>query len=325
MRYVFVGSVESSLHALEAMFAQNADVVGVFTLALEHAHRHSDFADLRPLTQNHHVPLWGIDDINDPEVVGLLKDLAPDYIFVIGWSQIVKPVVLEILTKGCIGFHPALLPQNRGRAVLPWTLLQGLDRSGATLFYLDEGVDSGDILIQKSFSVEPKETARTLYEKVVKLLSKMIQSVLPLLEAGNPPRQPQDDSKATYCAKRTPKDGLINWEWSAERVWTLIRAVGEPYPGAFTFYQGKKVIIWDASLVDSAPYYGLEGQIQNIDRQGVLVQCGDGKHIQLRTVQPEGQKPCPAQEYFTRIHEVLGIDWLKVYEHFHQMREENAG
>ena len=323
MRYVFVGAVEGSYHALEEMLAQGADVVGVFTLAPEYASRHSDFADLSPLAQQYGVPLWGINNINDPEVVAQMQGLEPDYIFVIGWSQIVKRPVLELPTRACIGFHPALLPQNRGRAVIPWTILQGLRRSGATLFYLDEGLDSGDILIQKSFTVESDETARTLYNKVTATLREMIREVLPFLENDNPPRQLQDHSKATYCAKRTPADGLIDWQHPAEQIWTLIRAVGEPYPGAFTFHQGKKLVIWEATLVLSAPYCGLPGQVQAINQDGVLVQCGDGKHILLRTVQAEHEDRCPATNYSMKMHEVLGIDWLSVYQQVQRLSKRH--
>ena len=319
MRYIFVGTVEASYYALEEMLTQGANVVGVFTLASEYASRHSDFADLRPLARRYGVPLWGIKNINDPEVVAKLQALEPDYIFVIGWSQIVKPDVLRLPKYACIGFHPALLPQNRGRAVIPWTILQGLRRSGATLFYLDEGLDSGDILIQKSFDVEPDETARTLYNKVTATLREMIREVLPLLEGGNPPRYPQDHSKATYCAKRTPADGLIDWHQPAERIWTLIRAVGEPYPGAFTFHRGRKLIIWEATFVGSAPYCGLPGQIQAINQDGVLVQCGDGKHLLLNTVQAEGEGRQLAAKYFTKVHEILGIDWLSVYQQIQKL------
>jgi len=318
MRCVFVGAVEGSYHALEEMLSQGANVVGIFTLAPEYASRHSDFADLSPLAQQYQVPLWGINNINDPEIVAQMQTLEPDYIFIIGWSQIVKRTVLELPTQACIGFHPALLPQNRGRAVLPWTILQGLRRSGATLFYLDEGVDSGDILIQKAFDVDPDETARTLYNKVIAALRGMMREVLPLLEGGNPPRHPQDYSKATYCAKRTPADGLIGWQQPAKQIWTLIRAVGAPYPGAFTFHRGRNLIVWEAGLAGSAPYCGLPGQVQAINQDGVLVQCGDGKHILLHTVQAEGEDRCPAAECFTKVHEVLGIDWLSVYQ---QVRE----
>lgn len=324
MRYVFVGAVEGSYHALEELLSQGANVVGIFTLAPEYAHRHSDFADLRPLSLKYQIPLWGINNINTPHVIAQMQRLKPDYIFVIGWSQIVRPPILTIPTQACIGFHPSLLPQNRGRAVIPWTILQGLRTSGATLFYLDEGLDSGDILIQKAFPVDPDETARTLYNKVIKTLRDMIREALPLLESGSPPRQPQDHSKATYCAKRTPADGLIDWQQPARQVWTLIRAVGEPYPGAFTFHRGRKLTVWEAAYLGPAPYYGLPGQIQAISHEGVVVQCGDGEHILLLTVQPEGEERCPATKYFTKVHEILGIDWLSLYQQFRQLIRQGA-
>ncbi|MEZ4656450.1 MAG: methionyl-tRNA formyltransferase [Caldilineaceae bacterium] len=245
--------------------------------------------------------------------------LEPDYLLVIGWSQLIKSELLQLPRRGAIGFHPALLPENRGRAALPWVILRGLKRTGVSLFFLDEGMDSGDIICQQEIEVAPDETARTLYNKVSAAEQSLMRQIAPWIMQGKLLRRAQDHSQATYTAKRTARDGLIDWQQSAHQIWTLIRAVSDPYPGAFTFYRGRKLTIWSADLVSCANYVGVPGQVLRPEEDGVLVQCGAG-HIRLRTVQEEGQAMRPAADYFTRVHDVLGIDWLALYEQMQNLK-----
>ncbi len=310
-RLVLVGAVESSYAALEELALAGANVVEVFTLAPEYAHRHSDFVDLRPLAQRFNIPVSGIRNINEPAIIARLESIAPDYLFVIGWSQIIGQALLDLPKFGCVGFHPALLPKNRGRAVIPWTILRRLPHAGATLFFLDEGIDSGNIIAQRAFDVVEDETARSLYDKVILSLRDMIRQIAPLLPGGQLPRTPQDHSQATYCAKRTPKDGLIDWQRSGHEIWTLIRAVSDPYPGAFTFHKKQKLTIWKADLVRESNHCGVPGQVLTVDESGALVQCGEGC-IRVLEVQPEGGEVQPAAVYFTKVHEVLGLSILDV-------------
>src|SRR5215831_12774573 len=234
MRIVLVGAVESSLAALRTLTEEPHAPVALVTLPLAKSSRHSDFVDLRPAATSMGVPMIEVSNINSPDAVAQMRRLEPDFIFVIGWSQICGPEFLQIPKHGCIGYHPSLLPENRGRAVIAWTILQCLERSGGSLFWLAEGVDSGDLLIQRSFSLAPDETARSLMDKHLQLLRDMLREALAMFSAGNFPRIVQDSSKATYCARRTLADGWIDWTCSAREIWTLIRAAGRPYPGAFT-------------------------------------------------------------------------------------------
>lgn len=311
VRNVLVGAVEGSLAALDALGARGAAPVAVVTLPLEKASRHSDWADLRAASQR-----WGADvletsDVNDPALVEMLKALSPEYVFVIGWSQICRPDFLAVPTRGVVGYHPAPLPENRGRAVIPWTILQRRPDTGGTLFWMDEGMDSGDILVQEQFRLAPDETARTLYDKHLVVLGRMLAEAVDHLATGDPPRRAQDHDRATYCARRTPADGLIDWTAPAAAVWTLIRATGDPYPGAFTFHRGRKVVVWESEYRGAGPYWGLPGQVQALEDGGALVQCGDRNHVLLRTVAPEGGARCPAPEVLRR-HDRLGIDWVRL-------------
>lgn len=311
MRSALVGSVESTQVTLEALVRYGVAPEVLCTLPREKSIRHSDFVDLQPVADRYGIRVLAAPNSNAPEVIAQLHQLQLDHIFVIGWSQICKPEFLAVARSGGIGYHPALLPQNRGRAVIPWTILQGLTRTGGTIFWMDEGVDSGDIIMQDAFDVAPDETARSLYDKHINLLRYMLDQTIPALKVGSATRVPQQHDQATWCAKRTPIDGLIDWKQSAQTVWTLIRAVGQPYPGAFSYWQNRKLVIWEADWIGEAPYWGLPGQVQGIDNEGVLVQCGNRKHIRIKSVEYEGSGAVSAKEVL-KLHQKLGIDWVRI-------------
>ncbi len=279
MRILFVGAVDFSRHCLEEVLRNGGNVVAVLTLPEEKGRRvHSDYADLSETASQYNVPLYRLQRrINAPENVDLIRSLEPDVIFVFGWSQIVSKEVLDIPPLGCIGTHPALLPRNRGRHPLIWALAKGMRESGLTFFYLDEGVDSGDILWQKSFPITLEDDAGTLYEKIKALASEAIPEFLPQLEGGAAPRIPQNHHLATYWRKRTESDGEIDWSHSTIRIYNLIRALTHPYVGAHTYLGGQKIIIWKAKLPDR----GLSDDEQ-ILKPGTILASGE-KWFNVRT------------------------------------------
>ncbi|MEM7552768.1 MAG: methionyl-tRNA formyltransferase [Cyanobacteria bacterium P01_A01_bin.84] len=313
MQFILVGAVDSTAIALEKLVEHNVPPVALFTLPLSKSQRHSDFVHLQPLAQKYGVPVVEVSNINSPDALSKIRFLQPDYLFVIGWSQICHQELLSIPRIGSIGCHPAPIPENRGRGVIPWTILQRRRDTAMTLFWLDKGVDSGDILIQEKFPVADDETATTLCEKHNEFLIKMFSEVIPLLKQGEGQRIKQNHHEATYCAKRGPDDGLIDWNLSADSIWTLIRAVTKPYPGAFSFYQGKKITIWEADYIGDAPYWGLPGQVQSVTDRGVVVQCGDGKHILMKVVQLE-EEPEINANLVLKNHRKLGMNLLDLYQ-----------
>lgn len=312
MRVVLVGAVDSTQIALEKLVEQGVAPVALFTLPLSKSERHSDFTHLKPVAEKYGVPVVEVSNINSPEALDKIRFLQPDYLFIIGWSQICHQELLSIPRIGSIGCHPAPIPENRGRAVIPWTILQNRKDTAMTLFWLDKGIDSGDILLQDKFSVADDETATTLCDKHNNSLIKMFSEVIPLLKEGKGQRIKQDNKGATYCAKRGPDDGFIDWNLSAQSIWTLIRAVTKPYPGAFSFYQGERLTIWEADYVGDAPYWGSPGQVQAITDNGALVQCGDGKHILLKLVQLQSEPEINAN-LVLKNHRKLGISLLDLH------------
>ena len=195
------------------------------------------------------IPVYEIEDINKEEK--LLKKLSPKLIIVCGWRQIIKEHILEIPKKGVVGFHPSLLPKNRGPAPIINTILEGLHESGVTMFYLGKKVDGGDIIGQKRFLVGENDYAEDVYRKVIRAGRYLISKYLPLLAEGNAPRTPQKEEEATYFSKRSLKDNEIRiGVESPQQIYRKIRAFSKPYLGAYIRLGNKKLIIWRAELKD---------------------------------------------------------------------------
>lgn len=282
MRIAFVGAVESSGVAFEALAAAGAPPALLVTLPAEAAARHSDFIDLVAPARSAGAAVHFTTDINAPPTLAALQHARPDIIIVVGWSQICRAPFRSVARLGALGYHPAPLPRFRGRAVIPWTILMNEAETGSTIFRLDDGVDSGPIVAQELFAVAPDETARSLYEKHKRSLARLVPEALAAIATDRNAGTPQDDTMASYCAKRTAEDGLIDWRESAGRVLRLIRAVGDPYPGARTF-DSRGMIVIEAARPYTPPgrYFGMPGQVQSHTDCGFTVLCGDGSTVEV--------------------------------------------
>lgn len=282
MRTVLIGAVESSATTLRVLTELGHPPALVATLDPETGRaRHSDYVDLGPLA-GPDSEVVRIAKVNDPAFIGRVRDLSPDFVFVIGWSQIVGPELRAAAGNCAIGFHPTALPKHRGRAVLAWTILLGELETGCSLFVIDDGVDSGPLLAQERFAVAPREDVTTLMGKHIAALERMLQTLVPRLAAGTWETVVQDDGLASYCAGRRAEDGLIDWSQDADAIDRLIRAVSAPYPGAFTFTRKRRLTIWEAEPIDLPnPWHAADGQIVLHDDGAPVVRCGDGRFLRL--------------------------------------------
>jgi methionyl-tRNA formyltransferase len=293
MRIALVGAVEASNIALKAIIEAGYAPTLVVTLPADSSARHSDFVDIGEQARAVGSLLHYTTDINAPDTLEALNLIRPDLTLVLGWSQVCRKPFRDIARHGTVGFHPAALPRFRGRAVIPWTILRGERVTGSTLFWLDDGVDSGPILIQRLFPVSADETARSLYDKHALNLAAMVVEAVALVETGKAPRIMQDDRQASYCAKRTPEDGLIDWNASAGAVQRLIRAVGDPYPGAYTWYRDDRIHIYRARRLENPDQFvGLVGQVQAHTERAFIVLCGGNECIEvLEWASSSGKRP----------------------------------
>jgi methionyl-tRNA formyltransferase len=246
-KIAFATCVQLGLSCIEEIYRIGGHLDLMITLKDEKAQNKSGRIYLDEIAQAHQTPLLKIDNINEPVVIQTLKDLQIDWLFIIGWSQIARKELLETPTYGCIGMHPTLLPIGRGRAAIPWAILKGLDQTGVTLFKLDEGVDTGDIIGQGIIPLTPQTTATELYEQVNQMHIDLIGQYWEKIVNNTVQLIQQDDSKATEWPGRKPEDGEILPTMTMAEAERLVRAVTHPYPGAFYLLDdGRVVRVWKA-------------------------------------------------------------------------------
>jgi methionyl-tRNA formyltransferase len=261
---------------LEAAASSGADIVGVVTLPGPIDPKTSGQCAFDEVARRLGAQLVETTDVNSEETIATLRALDPELIFVVGWSQLVKEPFLALAREGVFGMHPTLLPRHRGRAPIPWAILSGLARTGVTLFEIvDSTADSGTIVGQVVVEIASDETATTLFDRLAKAHVALVQELLPPLLARSAPRIPQDNRRASTWPKRTPADGIIDWETRAPYLYDWVRAQTRPYPGAFTFLGDEKIVVWRARPVEleqRAP----AGTIVASRPEGHVVACGEG-------------------------------------------------
>ncbi len=276
LRIVLAGSVGSSRLTLQALLRHRANVVGVLELQPDDPSTVSGFARLQDVAAEASVPCVGFQKLNEANIVEQVREWQPDLLFAVGLSQLVKAELLAVPKLACVGFHPTHLPRGRGRAPVAWLVLDATP-GAATFFVMDEGADSGPILVQEPFDVRPADDAEQVTASLEQAIVRALDRWLPSLLAGEWNPQPQDDTAATYHGKRAPEDGWIDWNKSAREIDALIRAAGRPHPGAFTFLKDRKLLVWRAELDTTTPFRGVIGRVLlNDPQRGALVQTGDG-------------------------------------------------
>ena len=277
MKSILIGSVVSSQIMLEEMITTSFPVDMVFSLDEKYAENVSGYYPIHETAEKHGIPYTKFKKISTEENIEIIKTLNPDYIFVIGLSQLIDKRILDIPKMGCVGFHPTPLPKFRGRAAMVWQVLLGVRETKCTLFMLDEGMDSGDILGQQEYIIEDGDYAKDIEQKLCEALRPLSRKVLTGLKKGILVPQKQNEEEASYLLIRRPEDGLIDWKEPIEKVHRLVRAVSHPYPGAFGMYDGShQIIIWRAHVVDNKNIIGIPGQICRVCEQSFDVLGSDG-------------------------------------------------
>jgi methionyl-tRNA formyltransferase len=275
MRLVWVSFDVMGRDCLRAAADAGAQVVGVVTLPGPIDPDRSGQCSFDEIAAELGARLIETADVNSPDTITAIREVDPDLIFVVGWSQLVLDEFIGLPRHGVFGMHPTLLPRHRGRAAIPWAILSGLARTGVTLFEIADGTaDSGAILGQIEIPIAPDETATTLYDRVTDAHIELVREVVPKLLAGSADRIPQDTRRASAWPKRTPVDGIIDWETRAPYLHDWVRAQTRPYPGAFTYLGEEKLVVWRARPVEldaEAP----AGTVVAVD-DGPVVACGEG-------------------------------------------------
>lgn len=250
MKFAFVTCVKLGLSCMEAIYDVGGRLDLVITLPDDRAINKAGRIFLDEFCSSRNISLIKSKNVNDDVVVNAIIENQIDWLFIIGWSQIALERVLSAPLRGVLGMHPTLLPQGRGRAGIPWAILKNLDVTGVTLFKLDGGIDTGDIIDQQTIPLRSDITAFELYNAANAAHVDLIRSVFPKLERGTFQLRPQNDELASEWPGRTPEDGRIDTKGSVYDAEKLVRAVTRPYPGAFIETENGKLIIWEALVVN---------------------------------------------------------------------------
>ncbi|MFF2752170.1 methionyl-tRNA formyltransferase [Psychrobacillus sp. NPDC058041] len=276
MKIIFIGCVQSSEYFLKAVYRNTeAKIAGIVTKT--QSNFNADHVSLEKFAIKHGIDWLDYKDNNT--LLSWIHEKSPDVIYCFGWSHLLPREVYSIAKKGAVGYHPALLPQNRGRHPIIWALALGLKETGSTFFYLSDRADSGDILNQKVVSISESDDAGKLYQKLLKIGEKQVIQLTDDLINNRIIPIPQVERKANYWRKRSKKDGEIDWRMGSQNILQLVKALTKPYVGAHFVYQDHEYKVWSAKevLLDDWNYKNIEpGKILAVSSDSFIVKTGDG-------------------------------------------------
>jgi len=225
-----------------------------------------------------------------------LRKLQPDLIAVAAFGQILPKAILDLPQFGCLNVHTSLLPKYRGASPIQSAILNGETETGVTIMKMDVGLDTGDILTQRTTPIRDEDNAATLHDCLAQLGAELLVQTIPDYVAGKIQPRPQQHELATHVAKIKKEDGRIDWQQPARAIWNRIRAF-TPWPGAFTFLpaqpQPQLLKIWQAEVASGR---GTAGEVLSADRNGIVIGCGDGR-LRVTSLQREGGRRMSAQEF----------------------------
>jgi methionyl-tRNA formyltransferase len=293
MRIVFIGTGEIGVPTLRALQKSEHQLVGIVTQPDKPVGRAQTITPppVKTALSESQISMLQPARIKDPESIEEIRLLEPDIIVVMAYGQILSRAVLEIPKIACLNLHASLLPRWRGAAPIQAAIAAGDPETGITVMFMDEGLDTGDILLQRKIDISPSETGATLHDRLAQIAPEALLESLRLLAAGNAPRVPQESSLVTSAPKLNREDGRIDWNETAEAIDRKIRAYN-PWPGAFTDFNNRKLKVFSTSVVDLS---GKPGTILRKEQELVIATAD--RALSLGEVQFEGKKRMSAAEF----------------------------
>jgi methionyl-tRNA formyltransferase len=239
------------------------------------------------LSRANSIPVYAPQTIGAEEIAQVAA-LRPAIVYSFYYRDLLPMELIALAPLGAYNLHGSLLPKYRGRVPINWMLVNGEREAGATLHYMVERADAGDIVAQRAIEITDDDTALTLYRKVVPIGADLIRRCHPLIASGAAPRRPQDLKQGSYFGRRRPEDGRIDWHWPARRIFNLVRAVTHPYPGAFGSFNGRKVFVWAAQIKAETAARGAPGEVVADLADGAIEVAAGAGSVILSRVQIEG-------------------------------------
>ena len=301
MRIVFMGTPDFAVPCLQALLDAGHAVCGVFTQPDKPKGRGYALAPppVKELALERGIPVYQPATLRTPETAALVASLLPEVIVVVAYGKLLPKEILQLPQHGCINVHASLLPKYRGAAPIQWAVINGDEVTGVATMQMDEGLDTGDILLVEKTKIGENETSGELFDRLCKLGAQVLVETLRQLEAGTLERRPQGNEGASYAPMLSRELSAIDWSRSAREIQNLVRGLS-PWPVASSVYQGKRIKIYQTQV--SGKESGEPGQV--LPGKDFLVCCGQNTALKLMTVQYEGGKRMDGSD-FLRGHPAL--------------------
>ena len=304
MKLVFMGTPDFAVPSLQALVKNGHDVVGVFTQPDRPAGRGKNLkpSPVKVAAQELGLSIFQPEKIKTPEAIQQLSDLAPEGIIVVAYGQILSKEILDLPRYGCINVHASLLPDLRGAAPIHWALIHGERMTGVTTMQMDEGLDTGDMLLKAEYSVSEEATTGEVHDALAQLGGELLIKTLDLLEKKELEAIPQV-GVTRYASLLKREHEELHWSQRAEALHNQIRGLN-PWPGAYTTFRGETLKVWRSKSPNKGRTKQLDntvsaqaGEVLEVSNDGLLVQTGDGGLL-ITEVQPAGKKAMPARDFF---------------------------
>jgi len=305
-RIVFFGTPSFAIPCLEGLFQGPDEVVAVVTQPDRERGRgrKKSPSPVKELALKHGVAVHQPEKVKEGSFIEAIKSLRPDLFVVVAFGQILPKPILEIPRSGAINVHGSLLPGYRGAAPIAWAILRGEKKTGITTMLMDEGMDTGDILMQAELPIEKEDDGETLQEKLSSLGAQLLMETIKRMKTSNISPLPQDHSKATYAPPLKKEDGRLDWKKRAEEIDLQIRAFN-PWPGAFTGWEKGLLKIYGGEVrKGTSPKE--PGSIIWIGSDFIEVSTGDGSFL-IREVQPEGKRRMSVRDFLSGHRIAIGM------------------
>lgn len=296
MKIVFMGTPDFAVPTLQALFSKGYSIELVITQKDKPKGRGKkvQYTPVKEKALELGLEVYQPDSVNDIESIDKIRSINPDFIVVVAYGQILRKDILEIPKYGCYNVHASLLPKYRGAAPINWVIINGEKETGVTIMEMEEGLDSGDIVLCKSISINSDDDAPSIHDKLSILGGDLIIEALEGIKDGILTKTSQNHSLSTYASMLDKNMGRINWSDKGENIINLVKGL-KPWPSAYTQYKDEIVKIHKASLIDKVKE-GNIGEIIKVDNKGIYVNAQD-KTVILEEIQFPGKKKLKVEEY----------------------------
>ncbi len=297
MDVIFMGTPDFAVPVLKALIESEGHRVTAVVTQPDKARGRSgslSFTPVKKVALDHDIPVYTPKRVKDPEFVEVLRGISCDVIVVVAFGQLLSKEILEMPDYGCINVHASLLPRWRGAAPIQWSILEGDATTGITTMQMDEGLDTGDMLLKKEIPLTAEETGESLFEKLSGIGGPLLLETLERVEKGTLEPVTQKDEESTYAKMLTKELGRLDFSWKAEKLERYVRGLNS-WPSAYTEFRGKILKIWRAEVVPENTDL-MPGTVAKVHKNSFSIQTGDGL-LRLLEIQLEGKKRMSAGDF----------------------------